>query len=1070
MKIVKRIALGLFIILLLVIAAAIAIPYFYKDEIVAYVKEDINKQINAKVDFKDVSLSLFRNFPDFSLGLAQLSVDGIQEFEGTRLLEVENFGLTLDLWSVISQTDPVEIKKIQLTKPAINVQVLRNGKANYDIAKSTETAAPEETSSDTGNFKIKLSEYSVTDASLIYNDKAGDMYLQIDDLDHSGNGNFTTTVFDLFTKTSIQKLTARTGGITYLNKAKTALDATFNINTENSKYTLKDNDLRLNALRIVADGFVQMLGDDIKMDMNFKAPSNQFKDLLSLIPGAYIEGYEDVKANGDVKLAGFVKGTYNGAKEQLPAFKFDIEVKNGDFKYPDLPLGVNAINTLVNINSPSSNLDKITVDVPRFAMKLGQNPFEARLKLRTPMSDPDVDTQVKGKINLEELAKAFPMEGVKKMNGLIDADFSMATRMSYIDKAQYEKVDMAGDLNISNMNYNTTDMPPIRINNLKMDFTPQFVKVDDFDAVLGKSDLQASGKLDNILAYFAPDKTMKGTFKVRSNYFNADEWMPPSEETASTTTEETPTEETTEIFDRFDFSLDAQINKIKYDVYELKNNVAVGNFTPSKLTISDFQTLIGNSDMKGSGVISNVFNYLFEGETLGGKINLASNLMDLNQFMAPAPSDTPKAKTISNTAETENLEPILIPDNIDMTINAKMKEVIYTNMTLKDVDGTIIVKEEAVRMDNTSANTLGGNFVINGGYDTKDKEKPTFDFDYDIKSLNFQKAFKTLNTFQAVAPIGEYIEGKFNSTLKMSGVLGKDMMPDLNTLSIDGFLHTLNAVVKDFKPLKEVGNKLNVNYFDKIELKNTKNWFEIKDGKVIVKEFPYTFKNIAMKIGGTHSLTQDMDYKINAKIPRELLEKGGAAGATVSKGLGFLNTEASKYGVNLDVGKFINVLIGVKGSIKQPKISIKPLGSDGEKDLVSSVKEEVETKVKAVIDEKKEEVKAVIDDKKEDLKKKADAEADKIMADARKKAAQAKAKAKQVADKARDRAYKEADDAAQKAGNNPIKKLAAKKAAELAKKQADKTHKKALKKANEQADKIMQQAEKRAAALRKKYE
>ena len=68
MKIIKKLFLVLFILIVLVLIAAVAIPYFYKDEIVDMAKTEINKTINADVNFNNVSLSLFKNFPNFTLG------------------------------------------------------------------------------------------------------------------------------------------------------------------------------------------------------------------------------------------------------------------------------------------------------------------------------------------------------------------------------------------------------------------------------------------------------------------------------------------------------------------------------------------------------------------------------------------------------------------------------------------------------------------------------------------------------------------------------------------------------------------------------------------------------------------------------------------------------------------------------------------------------------------------------------------------------------------------------------------------------------------------------------------
>lgn len=969
MKIVKRLLLVVLILIVLLVGTAVAIPYFYKDELLELTKTEINKNINAKVDFNDLTLSVFKSFPSLTLGLEGFFVEGIDQFEGVRLAGAESLNLNLNLLSVMNVGEkPLKINSIHLEKPEINVMVLKDGSANYDIAKPTDERITEEAeSTDYSGLEINLRNYSITDGNIIFDDKQGDIYLKIVDLDHSGSGNFTLDVFDLDTETSIAGITARQGAVTYLNKAQTSLDAIFNIDQKNSKYTLKDNTLRVNALQLQADGFVQLQEDDINLDLKVDAPGNNFKDLLSLIPNAFIKGYEAVKANGTFNLHADAKGTYNATTSELPAFNVDLKVDNANVKYPDLPLGIDNINTQLAIQSPSSNLNDMKIDVDRFTVKIGNNPFEAQFKLRTPISDPQLNAVANGKINLEELSKAFPMEGVDQLNGLITSNLKINTRMSYIDQQAYDKVDMQGKLQIQNMNYQAAQTPAVQIKNMAMDFSPQYVKLDDFSAQLGKSDIQANGTIDNILAYFTPEKTLTGKLQVRSNLFDANEWVPA--ETTTTTqpkpqtvaNDSAPAEET-EVFDRFDFTLDAEINEIRYDQYNLKNAVAKGHFTPQKLTVSSLGTEIGHSDFMASGEILNVFDFLFDGGTLGGNINLNSRMIDLNQFMTTDETAANQTEVPSTPpSSSEGMEPIKVPDNIDMKINADVGEVRYTNMVLKNVDGELTIADEAVVLNGVKANTLGGDVEISGGYDTKDKELPAYNFKYDIQRLNFQQTYGALNTFQQLAPFGKFINGDFTSTLILDGRLGKDMMPDLSTLNAEGFLQTIDGVIKNFKPLEKIGNLLNVDYLsDNIKLENTKNWFTIKDGAVVIEEFTRKVKDIDFKIAGRHTIDQIIDYTVKAKVPRKLLESNNITGLATD-GLDKIREEANKLGLDLKKSEFVNIQFNLTGPLTDPKVGTKLLGGSGEASVKDAVKEEVKDKIAEGKEKVKEEVDKAVD-------------------------------------------------------------------------------------------------------------
>ncbi|MEK7255371.1 MAG: AsmA family protein, partial [Bacteroidota bacterium] len=642
-KIIKRILIGLGIFLVLVIGALAAAPFLFKDEIIVAVKNAANDNLNAKVDFKEVDISLLRSFPNVSVKITDYSVIGNAPFEGIKLIGGEAFGITVDFWSAWNfGTVPLEIKSVRLDKPEINVVVLSDGKANYDIAKPTA-----DTSTTATAFNIQLEEYGIHEANITYDDRLGGNFVKIVNLTHTGTGDFTQDIYDLTTKTSIAELTAESGGIAYLTKARLNWDAGINVDMPNSKYTLRENDLKINDLQVKLDGWLAMPNEtDTEMDLTFSAPQSDFKSVLSLIPNAYMEGFENVKASGTFKLAGFVKGKYSTMPETYPAFKIEFSIAGGDVKYPDLPLGISGINTNVIVNSPGADLDQMLVDVSSFKLKIGSNPLEGYFKLRTPISDPDVDTKIKGVLNLEELSKAFPMDATT-LNGIVNADIAAKTRMSTIDRGDYANVNMSGSASIQNMNYAAEGMPPVKINSLRMDFTPQRVNLPAFDMKLGKSDLTGSGSIDNILAYFSPEATMKGDFTLRSNYFNADEWMTEEPATTSATSaanEPAGTGVTAgETFNRFDFSMDAQVKKLDYDVYKITDLVAVGNFKPSLLTLDQFSMKIGDSDIAASGNLTNVWNYVFYNETLGGKIAIRSNYLNLNQFMTDESAATATA-------------------------------------------------------------------------------------------------------------------------------------------------------------------------------------------------------------------------------------------------------------------------------------------------------------------------------------------------------------------------------------------------------------------------------------------
>ncbi len=1006
-RIIKRLLLALGVLLVLFIGALVAIPYFFRDEIIAAVKDAANDNLNAKFDFEDVSLSLIRSFPNLSVKLEGLDLSGIDDFEGVPLLQCASFGMTIDFWSAWNYgKEPLRIKSLEVQKPFLNVLVLADGRANYDIAKpSTDTTS--------AAFHIELQQYRIEDARLVYDDRQGGMYAEVEGLDHRGQGDFTQDVFDLQTWTEIAGLTVQSGAVSYLKQARVKWDAGFNVDLPHMKFTLRDNDLRINELQLLAEGWLAMPDSNTyDVDLAFNAPQNEFKNLFSLIPNAYVEGYENVKADGTFRLVGEVKGRYTAAPEAYPTFKIELKVDQGKVKYPDLPMSIDDINLDLLVNSPQSDLDKMLVDVSRFHFQIGSNPVDGYFQLRTPISDPDVNAKLKGRLDLASFAKAFPLEGVQTLAGIIDADVLVKTRMSTIDQGDYANVNMTGNATVSQLKYVAEGLPPIAIDKAVADFTPQRVNISQFAMKLGKSDLSGTASINNLLAYFSPNAVIKGSIVASSKFFDANEWLTEEE----TTAQPSPAPAQEEVpFDRFDFAFDATIDQLAYDVYPLTKLSASGRFTPDLLVFTDYKGYIYDSDFAGRGSIENLWNYTFRNEVLRGELDLRSQFFNLNPFMAETPPTDPAA--------AEATEPIVVPAGISMVLHCLVDKVLYDDIELTDVRGDLVIHDQQVRFDKVKGVLLGGRIEMTGGYDTREPEKPLFDLAMKLQQMDFQKTFNTFNTVKAIAPIGKYLQGSFNTELSMKSFLTKDLMPDLNTLDMNAFIQTSTATIKGFAPLEEVANKLNVEEFKNLVIKETKNWFTVDDGTVTIEPFDYTFQDIPLHVSGKHKITGEMDYQIMASIPKAKIRKNPIGGAALS-GLDYLNQEASKLGVSIADGDFVNVEIKLGGSFTQPKTSIKVLGSGGKASLKEAVAQQAKTEVK----EKVEEAKSAVQSQLEAEKKKAEEAAAKALEEAKQDIAKgvdstAKKVEETVKKSVEEEAKKKAEEAKKKVEDiNPFKK------------------------------------------------
>ncbi len=565
-----------FLLLLVLIVIA---PFIFKDKIVQIVKDEANNSLNAKVDFGDFDLTLFSSFPDFRFKIQNVSVINVEPFKGDTLAFIKELSFDLNIKSVI-RGDQYQVNSLVIDEPKINGIVMTDGKANWDIAKaSTDTATVQPVDTSATKFALKLKSLEIKHANITYNDMQGNMSASLKDMNYTLSGDFTQDNFLLSNLLEIAETSFEMGGVGYLTKAKTRFKADLDMDMPNMKFTFKENELDLNDLGLSFDGFVSMPKDDITMDLKFAAKQTEFKSILSLIPSVYSKDFASVKTEGSLKLNGKAAGTMHssadGKSDTYPSFEVNLGIANAMFKYPSLPKSVNNINIDVHVENKKDYLDATVIDINKFHLEMAGNPIDMWAHVKTPISDPDLAAEVKGVINLTSVKEFIPLEKGDEMSGIVKADISAAGRMSSIDKKEYDKFKMAGSLEIDKMNYKTTTLPyEVMLNMMKLNFTNQFVELAGFDALMGKSDIKANGKIENFMQYIFKDSLIKGNFNVQSNFMDLNELMSSSSTStaaAQPSAADTVAMTVAEVPGNIDFNLNANFVKVLYDNLTIDN-------------------------------------------------------------------------------------------------------------------------------------------------------------------------------------------------------------------------------------------------------------------------------------------------------------------------------------------------------------------------------------------------------------------------------------------------------------------------------------------------------------------
>ena len=802
---VKKILIGTAVFFVLLIVVLVSVPYLFKDKINAAVKDAINKEVNAKVDYADYDLSLLRSFPNLSFGLNGLSVTGINEFKGDTLLSVTGLQISIDIMSVINGGQ-YKILYLGLVEPSIDAEKTREGHANWDITKPSASTGQ---ASEPTKFSLQIKKYQIKNGDLTYNDKQGGTYAEIKGLDFEGSGDVTQDLYKLVTKTSIASVTVKSGAVSYLSNAKLEAHNDIDVDQRNSKYSFKDNEIDLNDLGLLFDGFVQTNKDNMNLDVTFKSKKTEFKSILSLIPAIFKKDFDKLKTSGTLALDGSVKGIY--AKENLPAIKLNLKVGNAMFQYPSLPVAVSNVNINAVVAKPQGALDLMVIDVSKLHAEMGADPVDAQIHVSTPVSDPNVDAKIKGRIDLENVPKLYPLDGVNKIDGLLEAVVDFKGKMSDVKNKNYKAINAAGNLKVTNLIYDSKETPmPVNVSAFGLTFNPQKVSLDKLEAVLGKSDFSATGSLDNFVGYLFSKGSLGGYLTLRSNKFDANEWLTkddktkPAKKAASADTKVSNTQYFP-VPKGIDFTVNSSFGKILYDKLELTNVKGTLHVFDESIHLQD---LIANL-LGGTANISAIYNtkgtskpkVTFSYDIRNFDMQQTYNAVGMSQKMTPVLKYL-QGSFSSNLAGTGALKEDMSVDYnslqgsgrasipsakvVGLPILQKIAEVTKVkaldNLALTNVGTTLKFSNGRVNVDPTDIK-FGSGYAMNlqgsNGFD----ESIDYDVRFDVPTKDMGGASNLINMIPKVPGVNFKMPETLNVFLKVGGTVTK---PTVSVTKVGG--------------------------------------------------------------------------------------------------------------------------------------------------------------------------------------------------------------------------------------------------------------------------------------------
>jgi len=607
-KILKILGLVLGIVLLLLALA----PLLFKGTLEDLLKKNINTNLNATVSWEELDLSLFSSFPDAAVVVKNFSVVNNAPFQGDTLASGDRLKIDMGITQLFkSDGEAIKVEALQLDNAFINIKIDSTGLANYDIAIAKDGAASADTSEENNSgFTFDLNHYEINNARINYLDESTQTFLMLTQFNHEGNGDFGLDVSELSTKTEAIA-SFRIEEVNYLTENTIALDADFQMDLKNQKYTFLENEAKINELPLTFDGFVKINEADTELDLSFKTPSSDFKNFLAVIPKVYVKNLDGVTTTGNFSVDGMIKGTVN--ETYIP--KMDVKVKsnNASFKYPELPKAVQNISIDLQLMNETGLVKDTYLTIGGLTFKIDNETFTANGSIRNLVENALVNLALKGTINLAHLEQVLPLELDQDLSGVFKANVTTQFDMRSLETEQYQNIRTTGTASLTDFTYRDAAFKDeINISTAAVKMSPGTITLNELKATTGETDIAATGNIQNLIPWVMAKQDLKGRFNVTSTTFNVNDFMasespetPSGEGLGSVASASVQAaDEGIKIPDFLDATLDFSANKVIYDNVVLDQTKGTVKIADETATLSNVTSKAFGGDVAFSGNVN----------------------------------------------------------------------------------------------------------------------------------------------------------------------------------------------------------------------------------------------------------------------------------------------------------------------------------------------------------------------------------------------------------------------------------------------------------------------------------
>ena len=851
----------------ILIALLVVLPMLFANTITEKVKALANENLEGKLNFSDSKLSFFKEFPSLTLTLNEFDLKGSKPFQEETLISAKEIGFGINVWSVVfgNQT---KIDEIYISNAKINVQVTKNGEANYNIYKSES----KDTVTSSESASLNLEKIQISNSQLNYNDQSTKILIEAKGFNYKGKGDLLASNFKLNTSAQIDDLSFSFDKKEYLKNKKVKADLVTKINTNSLSFVFEKNDLVINKLPVEFTGLFDFLKNGYQMDFTLKTEDSNLEDLFTALPAEFVTWKNEATMTGKTSAFLTLKGKYIASENLSPEVNFNIKVRKGYVKHTKSPYPIENIFLNLDTKLPNLDINQLKVQLDSLYFDVAKNNLSAILISDGFGDQIKLDAKIKSKLDLTVLNNALQIPNFKMAGNLVADIVSKGT----YNKQNKELPVTKGKFELKNGLIQTEFYPkPIENINLKAAFNAASGSFKEATFVLSPASFTFEGEPFALNASFKNFEDItyaikaKGTLNVARIYkvfsqkgLDVDGFIKADVDLAGTQSDAANGR-----IAKLKNSGTLEVRNIKTTSAYLAKPFLIENglftFHQDQMNFTNFNGKFGTSDIKMNGRLENVTNYvLSDNQVLKGSFNLTSNFLHINEFI---PTET---KTIEGNEPTPTTSGVIeIPTNLNVSIQTNAAKTQFDDIIISNLQGNLVIQNGSLKLSNGSIGIIGATAKMDAFYKNEGTQKAYFDYKINASEFDIKRAYNEIKMFRGIVTAAENAEGIVGLDYSIKGVLNHQMEPIMPSLEGSGILSVKKVKMKGFKLLNVVAAKtensdLKDPDISKVAIKTT-----IKNNIVTIERFKFKVAGFRLRFEGQTSLDGKLNLKMRVGLP-----------------------------------------------------------------------------------------------------------------------------------------------------------------------------------------------------------